>query len=117
MPWRRHPRPHHLARRPLAHRDILPDPDPTDSLIAHPSTDAATVQDVRHSLLPSHVFGVQLRSPIQPSVTLQRRQPGPLCVVVGYQVVLPGTLGERQRWGDKTQHDRENKTHHHSDSR
>jgi hypothetical protein len=64
MPRRRHPRPHHIACRSLASRDILADPDPADALIAHPSTDAATVQDVRHSTLPSHVFGVQLRSPI-----------------------------------------------------
>jgi hypothetical protein len=61
---RRHPRSHHLACRPLAHGDILANPGATDALIAHPSTDAATVQDVRHSPLPSHVFGVQLRSPI-----------------------------------------------------
>jgi hypothetical protein len=43
MPWRRHPRTHHLTRRPLAHRDILADADPADPLIAHPGTDAATV--------------------------------------------------------------------------
>jgi hypothetical protein len=70
---------------------------------------------VRHSTLPSHVFRVQLGSPIQPSVTLQRRQTGPLRVVVLDQVVLP--LAERQRWGEQAQKDRKHQTHHHSDSR
>jgi hypothetical protein len=58
---------------------------------------------------------VQLGSPIQPSVTLQRRQTGPLRVVVLDQVVLP--LAERQRWCEQTQHDRKQNPHHHSDSR
>jgi hypothetical protein len=64
MLWRRHPRTHHLAGRSLAHRDILTDADPTDALGTHPGTDAATVEDVRHSTLPGHVFRVQLGSPI-----------------------------------------------------
>jgi hypothetical protein len=64
MRWRGHPRTHHIARRSLAHRDILADPDPADALIAHPSPWPATVEDVRHSTLTSHVFGVQLGSPI-----------------------------------------------------
>jgi hypothetical protein len=99
----------------LAHRDILTDADPADALGTDTSTDAATVEDVRHSPLPSHVFRVQLGSPIQPSVTLQRRQTGPLRVVVLDQVVLP--LAERQRWGEQAQKDRKHQTHHHSDSR
>jgi hypothetical protein len=59
---------------------------------------------------------MQLGCPIQSSVTLQRRQADPLCVVMGYQVIAPVRLSKRQRWGEQTQKDREHQTHHHSDS-